>query len=48
MNKREFLRQTIAVSAGASLVPSMFLSACKSEPKKEENMKTKAISAITF
>ncbi len=48
MNKRKFLKQSIWVSAGASLVPSLFLSACKSTNKKEENMKTTAISATTF
>ncbi|TXE20539.1 superoxide dismutase [Psychroflexus gondwanensis] len=45
MNKRKFLRQAMLFSAGAYIAPSMLLSACKSESKKEKIIKT--TSAIT-
>lgn len=48
MDKRKFIKQTVIASAGASIAPSMFLSACRSEPKKEENMKTVGINSTTF
>ena len=38
MNKRKFLKQTIMASTGISIAPSVLLSACKTEPKNEENM----------
>jgi Fe-Mn family superoxide dismutase len=48
MNKRKFLKQTVLASAGASIAPTVFLSACKSEPKKEENMRTATPTATIF
>ena len=48
MNKRKFLRQTAFVSTGASIAPSIFFSACRSEPKNEENMKTATVTANIF
>lgn len=48
MNKRKFLKQSVLVSAGASIAPSILLSACKTEPKKEEIMKTDTIATSTF
>jgi len=48
MNKRKFLKQSVWISAGAYIVPSVFLSSCKSEPKKEENMKTDTLAKSAF
>ena len=48
MNKRKFLKQSVRISAGAYIGPSVFLSACKSEPKKEENMKTDTLAKSVF
>lgn len=48
MNKRKFLKQTVLISGGASIAPAMFLSACKSEPKNEEKMKTATVTPTSF
>lgn len=48
MNKRKFLKQTIIASAGISIAPSALLSACKTEPKKEENMSPIKVQTATF
>jgi Fe-Mn family superoxide dismutase len=48
MNKRKFLEQAALLSAGASFAPSVLLSACKSEPKKEEKMETLSSVATVF
>ncbi len=40
MNKRKFLKQTMLTSAGMCIAPSVLLSACKSDSKKEEQMET--------
>ena len=48
MNKRKFLEQAALLSAGASFAPSVLLSACKSEPKKEETMETVSSVATVF
>ena len=48
MNKRKFLSQAALIFTGASIVPSMLLSACKTESKKEKNMKTTAITETAF
>jgi Fe-Mn family superoxide dismutase len=48
MNKRKFLEQAALLSAGASFAPSVLLSACKSEPKKEETMETVSSFATVF
>jgi Fe-Mn family superoxide dismutase len=48
MNKRKFLEQAALLSAGASFAPSVLLSACKSEPKKEEKMETISSVATVF
>jgi hypothetical protein len=36
MNKREFLRQAMLLSAGAYIAPSVPLMACQSKSKKEK------------
>jgi Fe-Mn family superoxide dismutase len=48
MNKRKFLKQTVLVSVGVSIAPSLLLSACKPKSKKEENMKTATVTTSTF
>jgi Fe-Mn family superoxide dismutase len=48
MNKRKFLNQAMLVSAGAYIAPSVLLSACKSESKKEKIMKTTLVATSTF
>ena len=46
MNKRRFLKQTILVSAGAYIVPSVLLSACRSESKENKIIKTSGTTSI--
>ncbi len=48
MNKRKFLEQAALLSAGASFAPTVLLSACKSEPKKEEKMEPVSSVATVF
>lgn len=48
MNKRKFLKHSILVSAGACIMPSVLLSACKSESKKENSMKTTSTTTGLF
>ncbi|PRX54325.1 superoxide dismutase [Flagellimonas meridianipacifica] len=40
MNKRKFLKQTVIATTGVSVVPSLMLSSCKTETKKEKTMET--------
>lgn len=46
MNKRKFLKQTVIATTGVSVVPSLMLSSCKTEPKKEETMETNESMAV--
>lgn len=46
MNKRKFLKQTILVSAGAYIAPSMLLSACRSEVKESKIIETSLTTSI--
>jgi Fe-Mn family superoxide dismutase len=48
MNKRKFLWQAMLLSAGAYIVPSMLLSACKSESKKGKVIKKTTVATRTF
>ena len=48
MNKRKFLKQAILLSAGAYIAPSVLLSACRSESKKDEIIKTSSLAINTF
>jgi Fe-Mn family superoxide dismutase len=48
MNKRKFLWQAMLPSAGAYIVPSMLLSACKSESKKGKVIKKTTVATRTF
>lgn len=48
MNKRKFLKHALVFSAGAYIAPSVLLSACKSESKKDEIMKTIATATGIF
>ncbi len=48
MDKRKFLKQSVLASAGVTVAPSFLLSACKTEPKKEEIMKTEALVTSIF
>ncbi len=48
MDKRKFLKQAMLVSVGAYIAPSMLLSACKSESKKDKIMKTSSDTRGVF
>ena len=48
MNKRKFLKQTILVSAGVYIAPSVLLSACKSDSKKNEIINTTSLTNSAF
>ncbi len=48
MNKRKFLKQTILVSMGAYIVPSVLLTACKSESKKNKLMEATSVATSIF
>ncbi len=47
MNKRKFLKNTVIATTGMTVAPSILLSSCKNEPKKEENMEATPATAIT-
>ncbi len=47
MNKRKFLKQSVWVTAGATIFPSVILSACKMDTKKGQLTK-KTLGASTF
>ena len=45
MNKRKFLKNTVMATTGMTVVPSLVLSSCKTEPKKEETVEPEAAAA---
>jgi Fe-Mn family superoxide dismutase len=48
MNKRKFLKQSILISVGAYIAPSVLLSACKSASIKDKNIRTTATGMFSL
>jgi len=49
MNKRKFLKNTVVATTGMTVAPSILLSSCKADPKKEEKMEeTPAMATTVF
>ncbi|WP_163418498.1 superoxide dismutase [Flagellimonas sp. HSM57] len=48
MDKRKFLKHTVMATTGMSIAPSLVLSSCKTEPKKEKEMEVPATAATVF
>ena len=47
MDKRKFLKNTVIATTGMTVAPTVLLSSCKTDPKKEEKMETTAASMAT-
>lgn len=47
MNKRKFLKNTVVATTGLTVAPTILLSSCKTDAKKEEKMEATLATAVT-